>query len=109
MLDALRGPRRSPGCQDVGLIELAATDLLFSIEKPRSGAVAQNGLAFKHASQEMKWDREVCKAAVAQDWRALQWASEEMKNDEQFLLAAINSGTNNNYIPRLDFFFKNYI
>ena len=44
MLDALRGPGRSPGRQDVGLIERAATDWLFSIENRRSGAVAQDGL-----------------------------------------------------------------
>ena len=46
MLDALRGQKRSPGCQDVGLIERARTDWLFSIENRRSGTVARNGLGW---------------------------------------------------------------
>ena len=46
--DALRGPRRSPGGNDAGLIERAATDWLYSkLENRRSGAVAQNGLGLR--------------------------------------------------------------
>ena len=52
-------------------------------------AVAQNGLALQWASEEMKGDRELCMAAVAQDGKALEWASEEMKGDRALCMAAV--------------------
>ena len=66
-------------------------------------AVAQNGLALEHASQEMKGDREVCKAAVAQAAQAggassvIKHVSKELWKDEAFVLSAVGILRSNGY------------
>jgi hypothetical protein len=52
-------------------------------------AVAQNGLALRYASVELKYDKEVVLAAVAQEGHALQYASAELKYDKEVVLAAV--------------------
>ena len=52
-------------------------------------AVTQGGDALKHASEELKNDREVILAAVTQYGYALEWASDELKHDEEVVLAAV--------------------
>ena len=52
-------------------------------------AVTQGGDAMKHASEELKNDREVILAAVTQYGYALEWASDELKHDEEVVLAAV--------------------
>ena len=55
-------------------------------------AVAQNGQALKHASNELKGDRTIVLAAVSQRgqaWRALSYASPEMKRDREVVTAAV--------------------
>jgi hypothetical protein len=60
-------------------------------------AVARNGqaglgwakLALRHASAELKGDREVVLAAVAKSGEALYYASAELKGDREVVLAAM--------------------
>ena len=44
-------------------------------------AVAQNGMALKHASKKLRADKEVVLAAVAKKGNALQFASKELQKD----------------------------
>ena len=46
-------------------------------------AVAQNGNALEHASDELKADKEVVLAAVTQRGNALSYASDELKGDKE--------------------------
>ena len=50
--------------------------------------MAQDGEALKHASAELKADREVVLAAVAQYGNAVRCASAELKADREVVLAA---------------------
>jgi hypothetical protein len=52
-------------------------------------AVAQNGLALKDASAELWTDKEVVFAAVAQNGLALKYASAELRADTEVVLAAV--------------------
>ena len=52
-------------------------------------AVKQNGAALRHASQELKGDREVVLEAVKQNGAALRYASEELKRDREVVLEAV--------------------
>merc|ERR1711939_849732 len=63
-------------------------------------AVRRNGQALKDVPEEMKGDRDVCKAAVALDWRAFEYVSIDdhwldMRSNLDVILAAyenINHG-----------------
>jgi len=52
--------------------------------------VAQRGKGLRHASEELKNDREVVWAAVNDIGRALRFASEDPKNGREIVLAAVN-------------------
>ena len=52
-------------------------------------AARQNGEALKHASEELRADRVVVLAAVQQDGRALKHASPEVRADREVVLAAV--------------------
>ena len=49
--------------------------------------VLRCGSALKHASDELKNEREIVLAAVQHNGRALQFASDGLKNDREIVLA----------------------
>ena len=51
--------------------------------------MAQNGWALRHASEDLRADKEVVLAAVAEDGYALQHAAAEMQADTEVVLAAV--------------------
>lgn len=54
-------------------------------------AINQNWLALKHASENLRWDKNICLDAVKQNWLALEFVSNNLrKNDLPICLAAIN-------------------
>ena len=53
--------------------------------------VAQNGLALRHATEELRGDREVVMTAVAEDWQALEYATEELRGDREVVMTAVTS------------------
>ena len=63
-------------------------------------AVKADGTALKHASPELKADREVVLAAVRQAGRALRYASEELQADRAVVLAAVEQDWRRSSMPR---------
>ena len=45
--------------------------------------------ALKHASQQVRGDREVVRAAVEQDGWALKYASQQLRGDREMVVAAL--------------------
>ena len=52
-------------------------------------AVAENGHALKHASAELRGDKEVVLAAIAKNGDVLDYASAELRADKEVVLAAV--------------------
>ena len=52
-------------------------------------AVAQNGSALEHATEELRGDHEVVMKAVTQKGFAVQYASDEMRGDKEIMEAAL--------------------
>lgn len=63
-------------------MELSIRDRLLS-------DVRQNGYALKHASEDLRSDREIVLAAVKKNGDALQYASDEMRKNGEIVLAAV--------------------
>ena len=57
-----------------------------------SAAVAQNGGVLKHASAQLRGDRDVVSVAVAQDGWALEYASAELRADRDVVSVAVAQG-----------------
>ena len=55
-------------------------------------AVKKDGHALRHASEEMRDDREVVMEAVKQNGYALQHASEELRRDREVVMEAVKHG-----------------
>ena len=95
------GPARStssaigfkPQQQNGDALKYCATELQRDLKIRTIATVRKNGQALKDTPEEMKEDRDVCKAAVAQNghWQAIEWAFAEMKKDEQIIIAAASN------------------